>query len=133
METDATSHNIVSPTMLGVVGTCCVVHANERNNCQYCWRLSKIAMHFGTVILRKITMRIHRRFHEVNKSFQSLVTSSLSHSYSFTQNKKDRILFLLFRAASYCTNSATASSVCKKYIDVKLKSILCPKFSGFRL
>ena len=67
METDATSHNIVGPnnvgsclhllrgackrtqqlptllgpTMLGVlvlVGTCCVVHANERNNCQHCWR-----------------------------------------------------------------------------------------------
>ena len=41
MHAEATSHNIVSPTMLGVVGTCCVVHANEHNNCQHCWRLSK--------------------------------------------------------------------------------------------
>ena len=53
MQTNATSHNIVSPTMLGVVGTCCAVHANERNNCQHCWRLSKEAMHSGTVILKK--------------------------------------------------------------------------------
>ena len=53
MQTNATGHNIVSPTMLGVVGTCCVVHANERNNCRNCWRLSKEAMHSGTVILKK--------------------------------------------------------------------------------
>ena len=63
MQTDATSHNIVSPTMLGVVGICCVVHANERNSYQHCWRSSKEAMHSGTVIL---TMRVHRRFHEAN-------------------------------------------------------------------
>ena len=49
-ETDATSHNIVSPTMLRVVGTCCVVHANERNNCQHCWQMSKEAMHSHTVL-----------------------------------------------------------------------------------
>ena len=67
MQTDATSHKIVIPTMLGVVGTCCVEHANERNNCQHCWRLSKEAMHSGTVILKKrIAMRMHRRFHEAN-------------------------------------------------------------------
>ena len=30
MYTDATSHNNVSPTMLALVGTCCVVHANAR-------------------------------------------------------------------------------------------------------
>ena len=30
VQTDATSHNIVSPTMLEVVGTCCVAYANER-------------------------------------------------------------------------------------------------------
>ena len=24
--------------LLALVGTCCVVHANERNNCQHCWR-----------------------------------------------------------------------------------------------
>ena len=53
MQTDATSHNIVSLTMLRVVGICCVVHANERNNCQHCWRLSKEAMHSGIVILKK--------------------------------------------------------------------------------
>ena len=42
MQTDAARHNIFSPTMLGVsVGTCCVVHANERNNCQNCWQASK--------------------------------------------------------------------------------------------
>ena len=52
-ETDVTSHNIVSPAMLGVVGTCCVVHANERNNCQHCWRLSKVTMHSGIVIVKK--------------------------------------------------------------------------------
>ena len=63
MQTDAISHNIVSPTMLGVVGTCCMVHANERNNCQHCWRSSTEAMHSGTVIL---TMRGTRRFHEAN-------------------------------------------------------------------
>ena len=63
MQTDATSHNIVSPTILGVVGTCCVVYANERNNYQHCWRSSKEAMHSGTVIL---AMRVHRRFHEAN-------------------------------------------------------------------
>ena len=53
MQTDGTSHNIVSPTMLEVVGTCCVVHANVRNNCQHCWRFSKEAMHSGTVTLKK--------------------------------------------------------------------------------
>ena len=37
MRTDATSHNIASPTMLGAVCTCCVVQANERNNYQHCW------------------------------------------------------------------------------------------------
>ena len=50
MQTDATSHNIVGPTMLGVVGNYCVVHANERNNCQHCWRSSKETMLSGTVI-----------------------------------------------------------------------------------
>ena len=49
-----------------VVGACCVVHANERNNCQHCWRLSNEAMHPGTVILKKIAMRMHGRFHEAN-------------------------------------------------------------------
>ena len=30
---------LLGPTMLGVVGSYCVVHdANERNNCQHCWR-----------------------------------------------------------------------------------------------
>ena len=64
MQTVATSHNIVSPTILGDVGTCCVVHANEHNNCQ---RSSKEAMHdSGTVILKKIAMRVRRRFYEAN-------------------------------------------------------------------
>ena len=63
MQTDATCHNIVIPTMLGVIGTCCVVHANERNNCQHCWRSSKEAMHSGTVIL---ALCVCRRFHEAN-------------------------------------------------------------------
>ena len=53
MQTDATRHNIVSPTMLGVVGTCCMVRANECNNCQQCWRLSKEAIYFGIAILKK--------------------------------------------------------------------------------
>ena len=52
--------------MLGVVGTCCVVHANERKNCQHCWRSSKKPIHFGTVILKKIAMRVRRRFREAN-------------------------------------------------------------------
>ena len=45
MQTDATSHNIAGPNnvgscwhLLALVGTCCVVHANKRNNCQ-CWQL----------------------------------------------------------------------------------------------
>ena len=50
MQTEATSDNIVSPTIMGIVGTCCLVRANERNNCQHCWRSSKEAMHSGTVI-----------------------------------------------------------------------------------
>ena len=29
---------LLGPKMLGVVGICCVVHANERNDCQHCWR-----------------------------------------------------------------------------------------------
>ena len=29
---------LLSPTMLGVVGICSVVHANEHNTCQRCWR-----------------------------------------------------------------------------------------------
>ena len=29
------------------------MHANERNNCQHCWRLSNEAMHSNFVILRK--------------------------------------------------------------------------------
>ena len=33
--------------MLEAIGTCCVVHANERNNCQHCWRSSKEATHSG--------------------------------------------------------------------------------------
>ena len=41
--TYATSHNIVSPTMLGAV-----VHANKRNNCQHCLQSSKEAMYSGT-------------------------------------------------------------------------------------
>ena len=35
MQTDAASHNNIGPNN---VGTCCVVHANERNNCQHCCR-----------------------------------------------------------------------------------------------
>ena len=62
MQTDATSNNTVSPRMLGNVGTCFVVHANERN-CQHCWWSSKEAMHSGTVIL---AMHVHRPFHEAN-------------------------------------------------------------------
>ena len=50
MQTDATNCNNVSPTIMGVVGTCCMVHANERNNCQHCWRSSKEAMQSGTVL-----------------------------------------------------------------------------------
>ena len=46
IQTAATGHNNVSPTVLGV-GTCCLVHANERNNC---WRSSKEAIHSSTVI-----------------------------------------------------------------------------------
>ena len=42
---------LLSSNELGVVGTCCVAHANERNNCQHCWRSSKEAMHSGTIIL----------------------------------------------------------------------------------
>ena len=61
--TDAPSHNIVSTTMLGVVGICRVVHVNERNNCQQCWRSSKEVMHSGTIIL---AIRVRRRFHEAN-------------------------------------------------------------------
>ena len=53
MQTDATSHNIVSPTMLGIVGSCCVVHANDGSNCQHCWQLSKEAIISGTIILKK--------------------------------------------------------------------------------
>ena len=57
MQTDATRHNLVSTTecweVFGVVGTCCVIHANERNKCKHCWRLSKEAMHSGTAILNK--------------------------------------------------------------------------------
>ena len=41
--------HIVSSTILGIVGTCCVVHANERSNCQHCWVSSEEAMHSGTV------------------------------------------------------------------------------------
>ena len=63
MQTGATCHNIVSPTMLEVVGTCCVVRANERNNCQRCWRSSKETIYSGTVIL---AMRVRRRFYEAN-------------------------------------------------------------------
>ena len=39
--------------MLGVVGTCCVVHASQRNYCQHCWLSSKEAMHSDTVIIKK--------------------------------------------------------------------------------
>ena len=53
-QTNATSHNIVSPTMFGVVSTYCVVHANEHNNCQHCWRLSKESMYSGTIILKRL-------------------------------------------------------------------------------
>ena len=63
MQTDATSHNIVGATILGAVGTCYVVHANNGNNCQQFWRSSKEAMHSATVIL---AMRVCRRFHEGN-------------------------------------------------------------------
>ena len=53
------SNNVVSDflrlfawafTMLGVIGICCLVHANEGNNFQHCWRSSKEAMHSGTVL-----------------------------------------------------------------------------------
>ena len=36
VQTDATSHNIVNPTMLGTAGASYVVHANIRKNCQHC-------------------------------------------------------------------------------------------------
>ena len=62
IQTDATSHNIVSPTMLGVVDTCCMVHANRCNNCQHCWWSSKEVMYSGTVILNKIAMHMCRVF-----------------------------------------------------------------------
>ena len=66
LQTDATSHNIICPTMLEVVGIGCEVHANERNNCQHCWRLSKEAMYSDTLILKeKTAVRMHRRFHNV--------------------------------------------------------------------
>ena len=66
MQTNATSHNIVRSTTLGVVGTCCLAPVNERNNCQRCWRSSKEAMHSGTVLhlfLKKMAMQC---FHEAN-------------------------------------------------------------------
>ena len=46
--------------MLEAAGTCCVVHANDCNNC---WWSSEEAMHSGTVIL---AMHVHRRFPEAN-------------------------------------------------------------------
>ena len=61
--------------MLGVVGTCCAVHANERNNSQHCWQLSKEAMHSGTVIL---TVKTNR---EADKpKWQIISTFSFGHS-----------------------------------------------------
>ena len=50
---NTTSHNIVSPTMSGFVGICWKVQANECNNCQHGWCLSREATHSGTVILKK--------------------------------------------------------------------------------
>ena len=60
MQTDVIRHNIVGRAMLGGVGTYCVVHANERNNCQH-WRSSKEAMHSGTVILPRLRLFVKIR------------------------------------------------------------------------
>ena len=60
MQTDVIRDNIVSRAMLGVVGTCCVVHVNERNNCQH-WRSSKEGMHSGTVILSRLRLFVKKK------------------------------------------------------------------------
>ena len=42
MQTDATSYDIVGTNNVGIfwrlLALVVVVHANERNNCQHCWR-----------------------------------------------------------------------------------------------
>ena len=58
MQTNATSYNIANPTTLRVVGTFCLVYANECNSCLHCWRSSKEAMHSGTVILLFILCKL---------------------------------------------------------------------------
>ena len=79
MQTDATSHNIASPTLLGVVGNCCVVHANERNNCQHCWRSSKEAMYSDTVILKKDCNALAQTFSRGQHRCGSMQTGAMRH------------------------------------------------------
>ena len=71
MQTDAASHNNIGPNN---VGTCCVVHANERNNCQHCCR--------KLIILALITALSVPSFYSVYRS--SHVFSS-KNSFYFTR------------------------------------------------
>ena len=42
------------------------MHTSQRNNCQHCWRLSKEAMHSGTISLKK-NCNVHAQtFHVAN-------------------------------------------------------------------
>ena len=96
MKTDATSHNIVKPTMMGVVGTCCVVHANTVANCHYSWRSSKETMHYGKVIsypLFLVNFAIHMRKRFRHKA--NIVMVPYAHGLRFADHRKIEMLGLV--------------------------------------
>ena len=47
----------------GVVGTCCVVHANERNNCQHCWRKVVILASITDLSVPSFPLSVYRPPH----------------------------------------------------------------------
>ena len=102
------------------------MQANERNNCQHCWRLSEEAIHLGTVIL---AVRTHRCFREV-----SIVVVPCKRAQrccaSLRRSQNDR------NVGTYCAKSLTSFKLyttnanilvirCKRMKQVGPNSVAC--------
>ena len=62
-----------------------MVHANESNNFQHCWRSSKEVMHSGTIIII-LAMRVRRHFLKAHAIERSIVGPNMLRPFAWNHN-----------------------------------------------
>ena len=74
---------LFGPTMLGVVGTCCVVHANKRNNCQHCWcKVVSLALITALSVPGFSSIYLYRPSHDFSSNNSLYLTHPRGKSFS---------------------------------------------------